>query len=208
MKSTVDLWSSSLPLVLASKSLARFELLSKAGLLPEIIVPEFDERAFESLLEDEKAPIKSRALALAAEKARLGSLLRPCHYVIGADQMLNCGDDILHKPANLQQAKQQLADLAGKPHDLTSAVVVARDGQVLFERTDTATLTMRPLTSEQINAYCDLVGDRVLLSVGCYELEGLGVHLFDGVEGNFFTILGLPLEPLIGFFRSEGCLSI
>jgi septum formation protein len=208
MKPVLNVWTSALPLVLASKSRARYELLSNAGMKPDLVVPEFDERTFETLLEDETSSMKGRAMALASEKARLGSFLRPSHYVIGADQTLNCADKVFHKPGNLDEAKRQLAFLAGKTHELTSAVSVARNGQILFEHTDCAKLKMRPLTSQQIDAYCALLGGSILLSVGCYELEGLGVHLFDRVEGDFFTILGLPLEPLIDFFRREGCLSL
>ncbi len=208
MKPALNVWAIKLPLVLASKSRARFELLSNAGMMPDLVAPEFDERAFEASLKNEKLPTNDQAMVLAVEKARLGSLLRPSHYVIGADQMLNCGDEVFHKAANLAEAKQHLAFLAGKTHELTSAVAVARNGQTLFQYTDSAKMTMRPLTSDQIDAYCALLGGSILLSVGCYELEGLGVHLFDRVEGDFFTILGLPLEPLIGFFRNEGCLSL
>ncbi len=201
-----SVWAPQVPVILASKSRARRDMLERAGLSPVIIIPEFDERAFEATLQREGLALSDRAQALANEKARLVSLANPTRYVIGADQMLVADAIALHKPEHLIEAKQQLAFLSGKTHRLISAVSVVRDGQILFSHADSADMTMRTLSPAQIDHYCSLVGDRVLLSVGCYELEGLGVHLFDRVEGEFFTVLGLPLQPLIGFFRDEGCL--
>ena len=203
-----SIWLPELPLILASKSQIRLELLERAGFYPTITVPDFDERAFEETLERENLAITERAVALASEKARLASLIYSDHYVIGADQMLTCDGVILHKSENLAQAKQQLAFLCGKTHQLTSAVAISRNGHILFTTSDQAHMTMRKLTDQQIETYCSLAGPALLRSVGCYELEGLGVHLFDRVEGDFFTVLGMPLEPLIGFLRREGCLSL
>jgi len=203
-----SIWLPEMPLVLASKSQTRRELLERAGLHPSIIVPEFDERAFEATLERENLAITGRATALASEKARLVSLIYPDQYVIGADQMLTCDRVILHKSENLAQAKHQLAFLNGKTHQLTSAVSISRNGHILFTTSDLAHMTMRMLSDQQVETYCSLVGSALYRSVGCYELEGLGVNLFDRVEGDFFTVLGMPLEPLIGFLRREGCLSL
>lgn len=203
-----SIWLPELPLVLASKSQIRLELLERAGFQPTVSVPEFDERAFEATLEREDLVITERASALASEKARLISLIYPDHYVIGADQMLTCEGVILHKSENLAEAKHQLAFLNGITHQLTSAVAISRNGHILFTTSDHAHMTMRMLTDQQIETYCTLVGPALLRSVGCYELEGLGVHLFDRVEGDFFTVLGMPLEPLIGFLRREGCLNL
>ena len=203
-----SIWLPELPLILASKSQIRLELLTRAGFQTTVTVPEFDERAFEETLEREDLAITERASALASEKARLASLAYPDHYVIGADQMLTCDGVMLHKSENLAQAKHQLAFLSGKTHQLTSAVALSRNGHILFTTSDRAHMTMRMLTDQQIETYCSLVGPVLFQSVGCYELEGLGVHLFDRVEGDFFTVLGMPLEPLIGFLRREGCLSL
>jgi septum formation protein len=208
MTEPYSIWTGDLPLILASKSQIRQELLERAGLSPKIESPNFDERAFETSLRREELPIGERAAALANEKARLVSLAFADHYVVGADQMLTCDGIIFHKPAVLSEAKLQLAFLSNKTHQLISAVSVARNGHILFADTDTAKLTMRAMTNDQIDAYCAIAGDALYQSVGCYQLEGLGVHLFDRVEGDFFTILGIPLEPLIGFLRREGCLSL
>ncbi len=206
MTGIVSVWSAELPLILASRSRIRLELIERAGLSPTVMVPDFDERAFEATLIRENLPPDERASALASEKARLASLLCPTQYAIGADQMLSCGQTVLHKPDTMDEARHQLAFLSGKTHQLTSAVSVARDGHILFTHRDQAQMTMRTLDQNQIEAYCSRAGAAILHSVGCYELEGLGVHLFDRVEGDFFTVLGLPLEPLIGFLRREGCL--
>lgn len=203
-----SIWLPELPLILASKSQIRLELLERAGFHPTVTVPDFDERAFEETLERENLAITERAAALANEKARLASLINPDQYVIGADQMLTCDGVILHKSENLAQAKQQLAFLRGKTHQLTSAVAISRNGHILFTTSDQAHMSMRMLTDQQIETYCSHAGPALLRSVGCYELEGLGVHLFDRVEGDFFTVLGMPLEPLIGFLRREGYLSL
>ena len=206
MSTNPSVWAQEWPVILASKSQIRRELLERAGLSPMVIVPEFDERAFEATLQREALALSDRAQALANEKARLVSLANPSRYVIGADQMLMADATIVHKPNHLTEAKQQLAFLSGKTHRLISAVSVARDGHILFSHADSADMTMRVLTATHIEHYCALVGDHVLQTVGCYELEGLGIHLFTHVEGGFFTILGLPLQPLIQFFREEGCL--
>jgi len=208
MSANLSVWIGDYPLILASKSKTRRDLLAGAHLAPEIHVPEFDERAFENALEAEAPSPVDRAHALACEKARLASLSFPQHYVIGADQILACEKTVLHKALSVNEAKRQLAFLSGKTHQLISAFAIARDGHVLFEDHDTAQMTMRRMTAQHIERYCEQAGDAILNNVGCYALEGLGVHLFERVEGDFFTVLGLPLESLIGFFRREGCLSL
>jgi len=208
MSISSSVWIGDYPLILASKSKTRRDLLEGAHLSPIIHVPVFDERAFEHALETELPSPVDRAHALACEKARLASLSYPEHYVIGADQILACETKALHKAQTIHEAKHHLAFLSGKTHQLISAFAIARDGHVLFEDHDTADMTMRSTTTEQIERYCDYAGDAVLNNVGCYALEGLGVHLFERVEGDFFTVLGLPLERVIGFFRREGCLSL
>ncbi len=208
MSPDTSVWISEYPLILASKSKTRKDLLQGAHFAAKIHVPEFDERAFEHSLEAERKTPAERARALACEKARLASLSFPHHYVIGADQILACENTVLHKAQNLNEAKHQIAFLSGKTHQLISAFAIAQDGHILFEDHDTADMTMRVMTETQIDRYCEQAGDAVLNNVGCYALEGLGVHLFERVEGNFFTVLGLPLERMIGFFRREGCLSL
>jgi septum formation protein len=202
------IWRDSRPLVLASKSQIRLSLLQQAGLAPLAYPPEFDERAFETLHHLERLPPVERSLRLSGEKARLVSDIFPGHWVVGADQLLVCDETILHKAANRNEALSHLCRLAGKTHHLISGCAVARDGIVRFEAYDEARLTMRPLSDVEISHYLDHAGDAVLANVGCYALEGLGVHLFDAVEGNFFTILGLPLQKMLCFFREEGNVSL
>ena len=203
-----SVWALQTPLVLASKSAIRKHLLEQAGLAPEIIVADFDERQFEASVQlIDKAP-KDRAPVLASEKARLVCLNRPGHYVVGADQILILGDEVLHKSHDRKEAKRTLERLSGKTHRLVSAVAVALDGAVRFSSVDEAALTMRSLDSNTIDAYLDRAGPAITESVGCYEIEALGIHLFERVEGGFFTIMGLPLEPLLGFFRRERCLTL
>jgi len=208
MRMDLSVWIGEFPLILASKSKTRRDLLENAHLAPQIHVPDFDERAFETSREVTEFSPAGRAHALASEKARLVSLSFPLHYVIGADQILACDEMIMHKVQSLDEAKRQLAYLSGKTHHLISAFAIARDGHILFEDHDTAHMTMRKMTSDQIDRYCDHAQDAIFNNVGCYALEGLGVHLFERVEGDFFTVLGLPLERLIGFFRREKCLSL
>jgi len=127
--------------------------------------------------------------------------------VVGADQTLALGRTRFTKPVDRDAAREQLKALAGRTHELHSAVAVARDGRVLFSKVDTAKLTMRELSDDFLDAYLDTAGETVLASVGGYQLEGLGSHLFERIEGDYFTILGLPLFALLGFLRKEGCLA-
>jgi septum formation protein len=145
---------------------------------------------------------------LAREKACFVSSKNPGRYVVGADQTLALGDRLFSKPAGRAQAADQLRLLAGHTHELHSAVAVARDGKVVFSDVSVARLTMRALTGSEIRAYLDEAGEAVTSSVGAYQLEGFGVHLFDRFEGDHFTILGLPLLPLLAFLRREQLLGI
>ena len=145
---------------------------------------------------------------LAREKACFISSKNPGRYVIGADQTLALGNRLFSKPAGRAQAAEQLRLLAGQTHELHSAVAVARDGKVLFSEVSVARMTMRPLSGEEIRTYLDAAGDAVTTSVGAYQLEGLGVHLFERIEGDHFTILGLPLLPLLAFLRGQGLLGV
>ena len=202
----MTLWRGKHPLVLASQSLTRQALLANAGIDFEAVAADLDERAVQQasgLL----APGDIAAL-LAREKALSVSSRQPGKYVIGADQTLAQGERLFSKPAGRPQAAEQLAALAGRSHELHSAVAVARDGEILFETVAIAGMTMRRLGEAEIDVYLDQAGEAVTSSVGAYQLEGLGVHLFERIEGDHFTILGLPLLPLLAFLRSERLLGV
>lgn len=202
----MTLWRAKQPLILASQSQARQALLSNAGLSFEAIPATVDERAIQKT-SGLKAPGEIAAY-LAREKAYSVSLRSPGRYVIGADQTLECDARLFNKPNGRAGAIEHLRALAGRTHELHAAVAVVRDGSTLFENVSVARMTMRPLTDDVIVAYLDAAGDAVMNSVGCYQLEGLGVHLFTRIDGDHFTILGLPLLPLLGFLRDQGLLSL
>lgn len=198
------LWRGTAPLLLASKSAARRALLEAARVPFEILGVEVDERAVEAQAPEDGPDGVARRLA--REKALTGSRLRPDALVIGADQTLALGTESFHKPADRDAARAQLARLAGRTHALHSAVALARDGEILFDTVEAAHLTMRSMTPERLDAYLDAAGDAVLGSVGGYQLEGLGIHLFERVDGAHSVILGLPLLPLLGFLRRANVL--
>jgi len=197
----VSLWRGKDPLILASQSRARQTLLANAGIDFEAIPADIDERAVQQG-SGLSAPADIAAL-LAGEKALAVSARLPGRFVVGADQTLALGEQLFSKPAGRAQAAEQLRALAGRSHDLHSAVAVARNGKILFSDVSAAQMTMRQLTGADIRAYLDHAGEAVASSVGAYQLEGLGVHLFERIEGDHFTILGLPLLPLLAFLRSE-----
>jgi nucleoside triphosphate pyrophosphatase len=202
----MTLWRGTDPLVLASRSRARQTLLSNAGLGFDIDPAEIDERGIQ-----QKSRLSSPgeiAAHLAREKSLLVSRRRSGHYVVGADQVLTLGRRLLNKPADRAQAAEQIGMLAGRTHELYAAVAVARNGKILFENVAIARMTMRRLGRSEIDAYLDEAGDAVTSSVGTYQLEGLGIHLFEHIEGDHFTILGLPLLALLAFFRGEGLLGV
>ncbi|MGE5159061.1 MAG: Maf family protein [Gemmatimonas sp.] len=202
----MTVWRGNTPLILASQSRARQALLGDAGIEFEAIPADIDERAVQqSAALAEPGEI---AAFLAREKALAVSMSAAESYVIGADQTLAVGETLFTKPAGRKQAAEQLRVLAGRVHELHSAVAVARAGRILFETLEVARMTMRPLTEAQIDAYLDEAGERVTSSVGAYQLEGLGVHLFERIEGDHFTILGLPLLALLEFLRSQQLLAI
>ena len=197
----MTLWRGKSPLILASQSRARQALLANAGLGFEAVTAEIDERAVQQA-SGLSAPGEIASF-LAREKALSVSARQPGKFVIGADQTLALGERLLSKPAGRAQAAEQLRALAGQRHELHSAVAVARDGKILFEAVAIAGMTMRRLGEAEIDVYLDEAGEAVTSSVGAYQLEGLGVHLFERIEGDHFTILGLPLLALLGFLRSE-----
>jgi nucleoside triphosphate pyrophosphatase len=197
----MTLWRGPFPLILASQSRARQMLLGNAGIDFEAVPADIDERAVQQS-SGLSAPGEIATL-LAREKALSVSTRYPGRFVVGADQTLALGQRLFSKPTGRVQAAEQLQALAGHSHELHSAVAVARDGKILFCDVSAARLTMRHLTGGEISAYLDLAGEAVTSSVGAYQLEGLGVHLFERIEGDHFTILGLPLLPLLAFLRGE-----
>jgi septum formation protein len=202
----MTLWRGKSPLILASQSRARQALLANAGIDFEAVTAEIDERAVQQA-SGLSAPGAIASL-LAREKALSVSARQPGKFVIGADQTLALGERLFSKPAGRAQAAGQLRTLAGRSHELHSAVAVARDGKILFEAVAIAAMTMRRLGEAEIDVYLDQAGEAVTSSVGAYQLEGLGVHLFERIEGDHFTILGLPLLPLLAFLRSERLLGV
>ncbi len=202
----MTLWRGKAPLILASQSRARQTLLANAGIEFEPIPADIDERSVQDA--SQLSSPREVALLLAREKARAISNARAGRYVVGADQMLALGERLFSKPAGHAEAAAQLAELVGRTHELYSAVAVACDGKILFEHVAVARMTMRPLNEAEIAAYIDEAGDRVTTSVGAYQLEGLGVHLFERIEGDHFTILGLPLLQLLAFLRREHLLAL
>ena len=178
-------------LVLASGSGTRRRLLQAAGLAFDVIAPDVDERALDA---DPLGLARAKALNVKA----------PGALVIGADQVLMCEGRVLHKSPTRAAAALHLAQLSGRTHSLTSAFAIARDGEILVTGVETARMTVRPLTPEAIGLYLDAAGPDVLGSVGAYHWEGLGMHLFERVEGDQSTILGLPMLKLLAALREIG----
>jgi septum formation protein len=197
----MPLWLADQPLVLASKSDVRGKILAAAGLPLEIRPAQIDERAIEA---NGGAPDPAAAARLLARaKACAVAAAQPGRLVLGADQTLACGGRRFSKPANAAEAAAQLRALRGRSHELNSALALVRDTEVLFDCTDSARLTMRDFSDRFLDDYVAMMGDAALASVGGYQLEGIGIHLFARVEGDYFTILGLPLLPLLAYLRQS-----
>ncbi|MBV8754684.1 MAG: Maf family protein [Hyphomicrobiales bacterium] len=201
----MGLWLAATPLVLASASAVRRHLLEAAGIPVEVRPASLDERAVEASAPGNNP--SAVAALLAREKALRVTANLSGQLVVGADQTLALGNRRFDKPADRDAARAQLEALAGRTHELHAAVAVARDGQVLFEHSAVARLTMRSLSDAFLDRYLDAAGAAVTASVGAYQLEALGVHLFEHIEGDHFTILGLPLVPLLAYLRAEGSLA-
>jgi len=199
------LWLSPDPLVLASRSAARRAMLQAAGIPIEIVVADIDERS----VEQRAGPMGAGEAAqlLAREKAKVVAVRFPGRFVVGADQTLALGRARFTKPADRAAAYEQLRTLSARTHELHSAVAVARDGRVIFNHVEVAKLSMRALSDRFLDKYLDAAGDSVRQSVGGYQLERFGAQLFERIEGDYFTILGLPLLQLLAFLRREGCLA-
>jgi septum formation protein len=202
----MTLWRGKEPLILASQSRARQMLLANAGIDFESEPAGIDERQIQKN-SNLSAPGEIASL-LAREKSLFVSRRRSGRYVVGADQTLALGTRLFTKPSGRAQAAEQLHALTGRRHELYSAVVVARDGKIVFEKVAVARLSMRQLSEAEIGAYLDEAGATVTSSVGAYQVEGLGVHLFERIEGDHFTILGLPMLALLEFLRSERLLGV
>jgi len=201
----MSLWCAALPLVLASKSEVRRTLLEAAGLAVEVVAAEIDERAIEA--EAGFVDPGSVAALLAREKARRVADGLMERLVVGADQTLSLDRRRFSKPASRAAAREQLLALAGRTHELHSAVVVVSGDAIRFEHVAVARLTMRRCSETFLDRYLDAVGADVFASVGGYQLERIGVQLFERIEGDHFTVLGLPLLPLLAFLRGEGSLA-
>ncbi|MEQ9518942.1 MAG: Maf family nucleotide pyrophosphatase [Parvibaculum sp.] len=191
-------------LILASRSSVRATLLENAGLHFRVEVSPVDEDAAKKSFEGDGNAL---AQMLAQMKAQIVSAEAGAdQYVIGADQVLTCEGRMFDKPKNLDQVRENLCFFRGKTHTLHSAVTVARNGEIKWSHVAEAHLTMRTYSDEFVAHYVRRVGDKLLKSVGCYQLEGPGVQLFERIDGDYFTILGLPLLPLFTYLRGEGAM--
>jgi septum formation protein len=188
-------------LILASSSTVRARLLREAGLAFETHPARIDEDAIKQSMLGEGAKPRDVADALAELKATRISGRYPNAMVIGADQILVCDGQLFSKPRDQEEARRHLETLSGNRHDLVTAATIARAGSVIWRRVDIVKLTMRELSPTFISHYLEQTGEDALESVGCYRLEGLGVQLFQKIDGDFFTILGLPLLAILDFLR-------
>ncbi len=188
-------------IVLASGSPFRRKMLEDAGLEIEVEKPQIDERAVEAAVANSGVGPEDLALILAEAKALEVSQDRPGALVIGTDQTLSLGDEVLHKPRDMEEARRRLLALSGRTHQLNSAVVLMRDGEVLWRHVGVARLTMRELDPGFIGRHLSHVGDKALSSVGAYQIEGEGIQLFETIEGDHFTIVGMPLLPMLAKLR-------
>jgi septum formation protein len=202
------LWRGAGPLVLGSGSASRTALLLAAGLEAEVVAPKVDERAVEDRYLARGGSLDNVASELAQAKALAVSAERPDAYCIGADQTLTLEGRILHKSRDLAEGAQTLAALSGKTHRLTSAFCVARSGEVLVVHREHADLRMRALDLVEISRYLERAGPSVLSSVGAYQGESLGIHLFEHIEGDHSVVLGLPMLSLLAWMRRENLIAL
>ena len=191
-------------IILASKSIHRKMLMENAGLNFDTASADIDERTIETAVKDTGVIPKELALILANAKALDVSQKNTDQYVIGSDQTMSMQDKMFHKPESMDDARRRLLELSGSTHELNSAVVIVKNGETIWQHVSTAELTMRKLTPEFIGRHLAQAGDDVLTSVGAYQLEKEGVQLFDNIEGDFFTIVGLPMLPLLEELRNLG----
>ena len=201
----MPLWLAGEPLVLASKSAIRHALLRDAGVPVEVQPADIDERTIE-----QQRPVRDAselAALLAREKARTIAARLPGRLVLGADQTLALGERRFSKPGDRADARAQLAALRGRTHELHTAVALVRESTIVFEHREVARLTMRAFSDSFLESYLDAVGSAVTASVGGYQLERIGIQLFERIEGEHFVILGLPLVALLQYLRQAGWLA-
>ena len=191
-------------LILASSSASRQMLMRNAGLTFSAEPADIDERAIDAALEKDGATPDRIAVELAKAKALAVSTMRPNAIVVGCDQTMSLGSRIYHKPGDMAQAHANLMSLSGKTHRLNCGAAIARNGEILWEIVTFAGMTMRDLDPAFVDRHLERVGEKVLSSVGAYQLEGEGIQLFSAIEGDYFTILGLPLLPLLTKLRALG----
>lgn len=201
------LWLGDAPLLLASQSAARQGLLAAAGIPFEAVASGIDERDVEAPLLAKGAIADTIAAHLARAKAEAVAKRHKGRLVLGADQTLEFAGRLLAKPATQAEARAQLLSFSRRSHNLHSALCLMRDETVLFSAVDFARLTCRPFTADFVDRYMAIAGDAALATVGAYQIEGLGIQLFDKIEGDYATIMGLPLLPLLAYLRREGLLA-
>lgn len=192
------------PLILASSSPFRRMLIENAGLHFQAIAADIDERAIEAPLEQNGASPDAVALVLAKAKAKEVSDRFPGSLIIGSDQTMSLGSQVFHKPKTMTDAENHLKTLSGWTHRLNSAIALARNGDIIWEHVSHAELTMRTLSADFIHRHLNRVGEKALSSVGAYQLEGEGIQLFSKIDGDYFTIVGLPMLPLLEKLRELG----
>jgi septum formation protein len=206
----MGLWLAEAPLVLASQSSSRRMLLTAAGVAVDAHPANLDERAVEARASAESvAALSAAAVAtlLAREKAIAVEHCLRGRLILGADQTLSLSGKRFTKPADRNAARAQLRALCGRTHELHSAIAFVQHGKVLFEYVGAARLTMRSFSKAFLDRYLDAIGDAATVSVGAYQIEGIGMQLFERIDGDYFTILGLPLLPVLEFLRRTGCLA-
>lgn len=195
-------------LILASQSLARQTMLNNAGVDFQAIPADLDEEKIMVDLDEEGASATNICLQLAKEKALFISRDNNDEFVIGSDQILTLDDKIYSKAKDKEEAIERLLELQGQEHFLTSAVCVAKNDKILWHKTDAVALKMKNMTHDQITNYADRAGNILTSCVGAYAIEGLGVQLFEDIRGDYFTIMGMPLLPLLNFLEKEGALEL
>ncbi|HTO30759.1 MAG TPA: Maf-like protein [Pararhizobium sp.] len=191
-------------IILASASPFRRMLLDNAGIRYQAKAADIDERVIEAKVEEQKLSPEEVALVLAEAKAKNVGQSFPGHIVIGSDQTMSLGARVYHKPRDMDEARRHLLSLSGAIHQLNSAIALTRDNAVIWKHVSSAKMSVRPLTSDFIDRHLSRIGDKALSSVGAYQLEGEGIQLFDGIEGDYFTIIGLPMLPLLAKLRELG----
>lgn len=195
-------------LVLASASSSRRALMENAGLTFTAVAAEIDERAVEAEMAHRALGPGELALELAHAKAQEVSSRFPEALVIGCDQTMSLGSAVFHKPVDREGARSSLARLRGQTHRLNSGVVLVREGREIWRHLSVADLLMRDFSDAFLDDYLERCGENVMKSVGCYQLEGIGIQLFESIHGDYFTILGLPLLPLLGELRMLGVVNV